>query len=203
MVSLTITLERAIANVTQRRMKVKRMDAPVGASIAVGQIVRASLPGEFDVRQNGSALNTNGIQLARIQVERFQDGWSNLGGAHAGVDCLGLEGGIGHQQNDIGVVMGEAAVLRLFLGAAGVSNADIRGDDDVRRARVDRRVVVVEGQRRAIVDLPERDSGGGGVGFEDVDAGFGIRRNCSARAARRHLPSGQCRRGCWWTPRAE
>ena len=75
------------------------------------------------------------------------------------VTVLGLEARIGQQQNDIGVVMGEPAVLLLFRVAAGVSNADIRGHDDVRRAGVLGWIVEVKEQRRTVVDLPERDSG--------------------------------------------
>ena len=101
----------------------------------------------------------------------MENGRRHLGGAHSGADGLGLEGWIGQQQNDVGVVMGEPAVLGQFLGAAGVSNADVRGHDDVRRARVDGWVVVVKCKRRAVVDLPELDSGGGGIRFEDIDGG--------------------------------
>ena len=61
MVSLTITCVRAIANVTEGRLKVKEMDAPWGASIINGQIVQTGLPGEFDVGKNRSAFDANGI----------------------------------------------------------------------------------------------------------------------------------------------
>src|SRR5579872_3288727 len=86
----------------------------------------------------------------------------------------GLEIRVGEQQNDVGVVMCEPAVLGQFLAAAGVSNADIRGHDDVGRARIYGRVVVIERQRRTVVDLPERDSGTGSIIFQDLDAGIGI-----------------------------
>ena len=80
---------------------------------------------------------------------------------------------IGEQQNDIGVVMGEPAVLGLFCVAAGVRNADVRGHDDVRRARVYGWVVVVQRQARAIVELPKPDSGGRSI----------VLRGCSTAAS--------------------
>src|SRR3984957_461527 len=83
---------------------------------------------------------------------------------------------MGQQQNDVRVVMGEAAVLGKFRGAAGVSNSDVRGDDNIRRAWVHGRIVVVNGKRRTIVNLAEFDSGGGGVIFEDFDARKSIGR---------------------------
>src|ERR1700729_4233654 len=70
--------------------------------------------------------------------------------------------------------MGEATVLLLFRSAAGVSNADVRGHDDIGCARVSGWVVEVDGKRWAVVELPERDSSGGGIVFEDFDAGVGI-----------------------------
>ena len=66
--------------------------------------------------------------------------------------------------------MREAAVFCKFLGATGVGNADVWRHDDIRRARVYGWVVVVEGKRGAVVNLPEFDPGGGGVLFEDLDA---------------------------------
>ena len=65
-------------------------------------------------------------------------------------------------------------MLGQFRFAAGVGDADIRGYDDVGRARVHGWVVEVEGKRRAVVELAERDARGGGIVFEDFDAGFGI-----------------------------
>src|ERR1700722_16427392 len=81
---------------------------------------------------------------------------------------------MGQQQDDVGVVMAEAAVLLLLCGAAGVGNADVRGHDDVRCAGVYGWVVEVNGERRAVEELAERDSGGAGIVFEDLDAGCGI-----------------------------
>ena len=45
-------------------------------------------------------------------------------------------------------VMGEAAVLGHFLHAAGVDDADVRGDDDVRRPRFRARNVEHQSQAR-------------------------------------------------------
>src|ERR1700722_10539862 len=61
--------------------------------------------------------------------------------------------------------------------AARISDARVRGYDDVRRARIYGWVVVVDRKRRAIVDLPETDSGGGGgIIFKNFYAGIGIGR---------------------------
>src|SRR5579872_7221483 len=70
--------------------------------------------------------------------------------------------------------MREAAVLFLLRGAAGVRNADVGGDNDVRRARVFGWVVVVDCKGWAVEDLPKGNPGGRGVIFEDFDAGVGI-----------------------------
>ena len=104
-------------------------------------------------------LSTNGIKGRRTETQGLEDGRRHLGGAHFGADRKGLEGWKGQQQHDIRVVMGEPAVLGQFLGAGGVSDADVRGHDDVRGARVHGRVVVVKRKRRAVIDLPQRDSG--------------------------------------------
>ena len=125
----------------------------------------------MDRRKDAGSLSTNGTQGRRIETQGLEDGRRHLDGAHSVADRLGLEGRIGQQQHDIRVVMGEPAVLGQFRRAAGVSNADVRGHDDVRRARVYGWVVVVKNERRAVVDLPELDSGGRGIGFEDLDGG--------------------------------
>ena len=133
------------------------------------------LPGEFDAGKNAGSFDPNGIQTGwdrgRAPCRMVGATWAVPTSA---LDCLGLEGRIGQQQNDVGVVMSEAAVLGQLRFAAGVSDADVRGDDDVGRARVYGWVVVVERKRRAVVDLPERDARGGGIVFEDFDAGVGI-----------------------------
>ena len=73
--------------------------------------------------------------------------------------------------------MGEPAVLGLFRVAAGIRNTDIRGHDDIGRSGVCGWVVKVQEERRAVIDLPERDSrSGGSVPFEDCDGGVGIER---------------------------
>ena len=129
---------------------------------------------EVDVGKNAGPFGTNGIQLRGIDVERFEDGWRHLGGPNLGADRLRLEGRMRHQQNDVGVGMGEPAVLGQLCFAARVSDAHVRGYDDVRRPRIYGRVIEVERKRGAVVDLPERDSGCGSIIFKDFDAGFGI-----------------------------
>ena len=61
-------------------------------------------------------------------------------------------------------------MLRQFSRAAGICNSNIRGDDDVRRARVYGGIVVIEDERGAVVNLAKRDSGRGSVVFENFDA---------------------------------
>src|ERR1700722_20715412 len=83
---------------------------------------------------------------------------------------------MGQQKNGGRAAMAAPAVLGKFRGASGVSNSDVRGDDNIRRAWVHGRIVVVNGKRRTIVNLAEFDSGGGGVIFEDFDARKSIGR---------------------------
>lgn len=59
----------------------------------------------------------------------------------------------------------------LFGVAAGVSDTDVRGHDDVRRARVIGRIAVVDREQRAVEDLANPDTSGGGVVFEDLYTG--------------------------------
>ena len=66
-------------------------------------------------------------------MQGFEERRRHLGSAHCGAYRLGFEARMGQQQNDIRVVMGEPAVFGQFLGAAGVSTADVRSHDDVRR----------------------------------------------------------------------
>src|SRR5208337_3980588 len=125
--------------------------------------------GQWDRRKHARSLSINGIKGRRKDTQGSEDGRRHLGGAYFGADRLGLEARVGQQQNDIRVVMGEPAMLGQLLAAARVSNADVRGHDDVRRARVYGWVVVVKRKRRAVVDLPQVDSGRGGIRFEDLD----------------------------------
>src|SRR5208283_4230414 len=99
---------------------------------------------ELDRRKNARSLSTNGTEGGRIDAQGLEDGRRHLGGAHCGANRLWLEARMRQQQNDICVVMREPAVLLQFRGTAGVSNAHVRGHDDVRRARVLCWVVVVK-----------------------------------------------------------
>src|SRR5579863_9908870 len=105
----------------------------------------------------------NGIQGGRIDAQGLQDGRCHLGRAHRFPDRGSLEARMGKQQDDVGIVMREPAVLRLFGVAAGVSDADVRGHNDVWRTRVTDWVVVVNGERRAVVELPESNAKGSGI----------------------------------------
>jgi len=97
---------------------------------------------ELNRREHAGSLRLNGGKGRRIETQGVQNGRRDLGGAHFGADGVGFEARLRQQQNDVGVVMREAAVLGQFRRAAGVSNADVRGHDDVRRAWI--RVWVVE-----------------------------------------------------------
>src|SRR5579862_1473481 len=105
-------------------------------------------------RKHARSFSTNGIKGRWIDSQSLKNGRRHLCGAHFGVNRLGLEVRFGEQQHDIRVVMCKTAVLGQFRVAAGVSNAHVRGHDDVWRARVYGWVVEVKRQRRAVVDLP-------------------------------------------------
>src|ERR1700679_99911 len=121
--------------------------------------------------KHGRSLGNYGSQCRRVEAQSLEDGWRYLDSAYSFANRFGFVGRVGQQQNDVRVVMSEAAVLGQFRGAAGVRNAHVRGHDDIRRARVFGWIVVVEGERRAVVDLAELDSGGGGIRFQDTDCG--------------------------------
>jgi len=72
--------------------------------------------------------------------------------------------------------MREAPVLLLLLVAAGVRYADIRSDDDVRRAWVLLRGVVVQRQRGTVVELAKPHSGRPEIRLDEGDCGLGVRR---------------------------
>ncbi len=128
---------------------------------------------EVDGGQNACSFGADGVELVGIDAEGLEDCGSDLGCANFRKDCSCVEARVGKQEHDVGVVMGESAVLGELLAAAGVDDADIRGHDNIRSARIDGWVVVVKGKRRAEVDLAEADLVG--VLLEDLDAGSGVR----------------------------
>ena len=73
---------------------------------------------EIDARKNAVSFDANGLQLPWIDPKRLEDGWSHLRGTHSLIDRTGVEAAVRKQQHGIGVVMGEAAMLRKFGGAA-------------------------------------------------------------------------------------
>ena len=83
---------------------------------------------------------------------------------------------IRQEQNHVRVVVSEPAVLGEFLGAARVGHADVRSHNNVRRARILGWFVVVQRERRAVINLSELDSGRCGIRFEDADGGQRIGR---------------------------
>ena len=90
---------------------------------------------------------------------------------------MGPECGIGEQQDHVGVVMREAAVLGELRLAAGIGNAYVRRDDDVRSTRVptwpESRGVVVEGYGWTVEDLAEAD--GCSVLLKRLDSAVNVR----------------------------
>ena len=67
--------------------------------------------------RTGVCSSWTDFRLSRIETQRFQDRRSDLGGLHRGVDGLGRNLRVRHQQDDVGVVMREAAVLRDLLSS--------------------------------------------------------------------------------------
>src|SRR5260370_497184 len=105
-------------------------DTPGAGACAVGWPDFGDGLLELGRGKNAGSLSANGIEGRRIETQGFEDGRGYLDGAHFGADRAGFEGGMGQQQDDIGVVMAEPAVLLLLPGAAGVNNAGVRGHDD-------------------------------------------------------------------------
>ena len=86
------------------------------------------------------------------------------------------EAGKRQQQHHVGVIVGKAAMFLLFGMAAGVSDADVRDYDDVRRARVSGRIVEINRERRAVEDLPQPDTSRRAIVLEDFYSRVSIRR---------------------------
>src|ERR1700758_3357913 len=102
---------------------------------------------EIQSREYARALSPHRIQGPRINTQGPEDGRCYLGRAHLGFYGLAVEIRMGEQQHNVGIVMGKTTVLSLLFVAAEVRNSDVRGHDDVRRAWVLGRVVVVQLQR--------------------------------------------------------
>ena len=105
--------------------------------------IKAESVFELDCWKNGRSFFTDGIQFARIDTQRVENGRRYLGSAYGGSDRLGTESRIRQQQDHIDVVMREPTVLLLFVLAAGVSHADIWSHDDIRRTGIFVWIVVV------------------------------------------------------------
>ena len=69
-----------------------------------------------------------------------------------------VEARLGKQQNDIRIVMGEAAMLSDFRHSSGVDDADVRSDDDVRGTRVSKGIIElqIQGGSSENLTLPEQ-----------------------------------------------
>jgi hypothetical protein len=72
---------------------------------------------KLNCRKNARSLNANGIQSSGIDTQRFEYSRPHLHGTDTGTDRMRMEGGVGEQENDIGVVMGKTAVLGQLRGA--------------------------------------------------------------------------------------
>ena len=94
---------------------------------------------EVDAGKDGGSFEADAVKCARIEAERAQDGGRDLVGADVRVDGVRMEGGVGEQEHDVGIVVGEAAMFLELLVAAGVGDADVGCDDDVGGARIDKR----------------------------------------------------------------
>src|SRR5215472_6026149 len=110
-------------------------------TVTLLHLFRPSL--EWNRWQNRGSFLTDGIKLPRVNVQGLENGRSYLGCAHCRPHCTRFETRIGQQQNDIGVVVREAAMLRLLMVAARIGDADVWGHDDIGRAGVLFRIVVV------------------------------------------------------------
>ena len=97
---------------------------------------RASVVRKANAGQNLSRFQLHRFETVRVQPQRLEDGWRDLKRLHRSGDGARPERGIRDQQYYVGVVMRETSVLGQFLGAAGVGNADIRRNQNVRRARI-------------------------------------------------------------------
>src|SRR5277367_6120149 len=121
----------------KKRKRAPLREAPA-TQLAIG--FRAALPvvvlGSIQARQNGCAFLPDGIQARRIEAEDLQDSGGHLSRFHKAVDSARLDARVGDQQYHVGVIVREAAMLGLLLGAAGVNHSDVRRYDDIGRARV-------------------------------------------------------------------
>jgi hypothetical protein len=88
------------------------------------------------VRQRLCAFLAYGLQRRRVESEYLEDSRSYLHCCARDAHSGGPESGIRQQHNDIGIVMGKVAVLSQFLGTTGISAANVRRNQDIRRARV-------------------------------------------------------------------
>src|SRR5713101_2597264 len=86
--------------------------------------------------QDWSTFLLDGIEVVRIEPQGLKDSGSDLRGFDKAGHCAGMEVGIRHQQHDVGIVVRETAVFRLFLRASGVDYADVRLHDDIWSPRV-------------------------------------------------------------------
>ena len=83
--------------------------------------IAALFPDRKDSRKHLRTLHPHALQTRWIQTQRLQDGRSNLTGLYRRRKRLGLQARIRHQDHHVGVVVGEAAVLGLLLGASGIN----------------------------------------------------------------------------------
>jgi hypothetical protein len=82
----------------------------------------------LDPWQDGGAFLSNSVEAPRIESKDAEDGGSDLRRLDKTGDGPAMKVRVGHEQHDIRVIVGQAAVLGLFLQAARVDHADI-GDE--------------------------------------------------------------------------
>src|SRR5437016_6226989 len=120
---------------------------------------------EVQCGQDGSALLLDGIEAAGVESQSLQDGGGHLSGFDKARYRAGRQAGLGYQYHYVGVILREAAMLRLLLGTSGVDHTHVWLHDDIGRAgvaarrqprRIEHRL-----QRGSIEDLA--DSGRGRV----------------------------------------
>src|SRR5580698_1336589 len=77
-------------------------------------------------RESFRSFLLNRLQRGWVESQNLENGRSNLHGGDRDGYSISSETRIRNQHHDVGVVVGEAAVLSQFLGAAGIGNSDTR-----------------------------------------------------------------------------
>lgn len=115
------------------------------------------------VGEDRCAFEADGVKRFWVKAEGLEDSGGDLRCLCGGGDRARGEGRVGEEHDDVGVIVREATVLGELLGAAGVDDAGVGSDDDVRGAWVtvgrETGGLVVEGEGGAVEDGAEADGG--------------------------------------------